>query len=92
MTALEAARQLGVHKNSVMRLLRQGRFPNAVKVGGVWNIPDADVKACAKQLTARGYGKEGRANIAARLQDAAAKLQNKAARVQAELDKLKGQG
>ncbi len=55
MTALEAARQLGILKTTLMPLLRQGQFPNAHKVGGVWDIPAADVEAYAAQLKARGY-------------------------------------
>lgn len=90
MTAQEVATALGLHKESVLRLLRQRRFPNAIKTSNVWHIPEADVQAYAAQLAERGYGAMGRKNKAAALQHKVAKLKAQAARLQAELDGLRG--
>lgn len=44
MTTAEVAARLGVTGPWVTRLARQGRFPNARQIGGIWLIPRADVE------------------------------------------------
>jgi excisionase family DNA binding protein len=38
----EAAAALGIHPESVRRMVRQGRI-NAVKIGPLWRIPAAEI-------------------------------------------------
>jgi len=44
-TKVEVEVRLKLHRNTVTRLLSQGRFPNAFRAGGRWRIPISDVAA-----------------------------------------------
>lgn len=45
----EVARQLAVHDSTIRRMLQHGHFPAALKVGGVWKVPQADVDAYVEE-------------------------------------------
>jgi len=44
-TKSELQARLLLHRNTIGRMLAQGRFPNAIKTGGRWRIPVQDVEA-----------------------------------------------
>lgn len=47
LTRLEAQKELGVIKLTMLRMIRRGEFPNAYQVGerGDWRIPRRDLAA-----------------------------------------------
>jgi excisionase family DNA binding protein len=45
MTKVELEQRLRLHRNTVSKLLQQGRFPNAFRMGGRWRIPVTDIEA-----------------------------------------------
>lgn len=63
LTATEVARIMGVDKARISRLLAQGAFPNARRVGHVWQIPLGDVhdymaqRAHRRAKSSKGGGK-----------------------------------
>ena len=38
LTVTDAARRVGIHPDSLYRLIRAGKFPPAVKIGGSWRV------------------------------------------------------
>lgn len=53
-TAAEAARRLGIHSNTMYRLLTRGGLPlRAIKVGRVWRINKADLDRLLDAVEAR---------------------------------------
>lgn len=44
-TVSAVASEAGISEARVRKLLREGRFPNAFKLGRPWLVPDADVRA-----------------------------------------------
>ena len=48
LTKADVEATLQLHRNTVGRLLAEGRFPRAFKTGGRWRIPEGDVEAFAK--------------------------------------------
>jgi excisionase family DNA binding protein len=38
-TAKDVADELGVHRNTVYKLIKRGEIPGARKIGGEWRIP-----------------------------------------------------
>lgn len=56
LTISEAAAAIGKHRQTVVRALSTGRFPNARKTGpeyaGVWRIPVADLEAAGYAIRA----------------------------------------
>jgi hypothetical protein len=55
----EAARMLGLKRNRVGVLCRQGRFADAFKIGDTWAIPRESVFALVR------YGARGKGKLAA---------------------------
>jgi excisionase family DNA binding protein len=49
------AEELCLHRNTVVKLIRAGQFPNAIRVGRVWRVPQSDVNAYSarNRLSAR---------------------------------------
>lgn len=48
LTVHQAARLLQRHPEQVRRYLREGRFPGALKLGLMWYLPEAEVRAFAQ--------------------------------------------
>ena len=48
LTKKEVEACLRLHRNTVGRLLANGRFPNAFRAGHQWRIPTGDVEAFAR--------------------------------------------
>jgi len=56
MTKTEVESRLKLHRNTVSRLLAEGRFPNAFRHGNRWRIPTPDVEAFIQQRKSNGRG------------------------------------
>jgi excisionase family DNA binding protein len=52
-TKVELEVRLKLHRNTVTRLLAQGRFPNAFRTGGRWRIPLSDLEAFVRGASAK---------------------------------------
>lgn len=44
-TVSELVDRLGLHRNTVQNLIREGAFPGAFKIGRTWRVPQSDVEA-----------------------------------------------
>jgi excisionase family DNA binding protein len=45
LNAAALAKRLDVHKNTALKLLDQGEFPNAYRITRDWRIPESDITA-----------------------------------------------
>lgn len=52
-TKVEVEVRLKLHRNTVSRLLAQGRFPNAFRAGGRWRIPVTDLDSFVRDEAAK---------------------------------------
>jgi excisionase family DNA binding protein len=60
LTKKELAERLRLHRNAVARLLADGRFPGAFRIGRQWRIPASDLRVfIAGQQNGNGHHANG---------------------------------